>query len=119
VFVLGRRHTESLEEMQLLFGGPNQVTCYAESRDGIRWTKPELGLVEFKGSSQNNIVWKDRGYAERNDDWGKALSAGWLSLSSEWVFSGTGLRLSLSGENNEVLFAAELNDIKARTTASF
>ncbi len=31
-------------------------TCYAESRDGIRWRKPELGLVEFQGSKKNNIV---------------------------------------------------------------
>lgn len=34
-----------------------EVTCYAESTDGIRWTKPELGLFEFEGSKQNNIVW--------------------------------------------------------------
>ncbi len=31
-------------------------TCYAESNDGIHWHKPELGLVEFEGSKQNNIV---------------------------------------------------------------
>lgn len=31
-------------------------TCYAESQDGIHWTKPNLGLVEFNGSKQNNIV---------------------------------------------------------------
>ena len=30
--------------------------CYAESRDGIRWTKPNLGLFRFGGSSDNNIV---------------------------------------------------------------
>ena len=29
--------------------------CYAESRDGVRWTKPELGLVEFNGGTRNNI----------------------------------------------------------------
>jgi len=29
--------------------------CYAESDDGINWTKPELGLVEFKGNKKNNI----------------------------------------------------------------
>jgi hypothetical protein len=29
--------------------------CYAESKDGITWTKPELGLVEFNGSKKNNI----------------------------------------------------------------
>lgn len=30
--------------------------CYAESVDGIHFTKPKLGLVEFDGSTQNNIV---------------------------------------------------------------
>ncbi len=33
-----------------------EVTCYAESTDGIHWTKPELGLFEFEGSKANNIV---------------------------------------------------------------
>ena len=33
-----------------------EVTCYAESRDGIHWTKPELGLFEWDGSKANNIV---------------------------------------------------------------
>ncbi|MFT5412572.1 MAG: hypothetical protein ACI9NC_005321, partial [Verrucomicrobiales bacterium] len=33
-----------------------EVTCYAESQDGIHWTKPELGLFEFGGSKANNIV---------------------------------------------------------------
>ncbi len=30
--------------------------CYAESEDGIHWTKPNLGLIEVDGSKQNNIV---------------------------------------------------------------
>lgn len=30
--------------------------CYATSDDGIEWTKPDLGLVEFNGSKHNNIV---------------------------------------------------------------
>jgi len=29
--------------------------CYAESTDGVNWTRPELGLVEFNGSRRNNI----------------------------------------------------------------
>ncbi|MGD9724161.1 MAG: hypothetical protein AB7O59_23265 [Pirellulales bacterium] len=33
-----------------------EVTCYAESRDGIVWEKPKLGLFEFAGSKDNNIV---------------------------------------------------------------
>ena len=31
-------------------------TCYAESRDGIHWVRPQLGLVEFQGSKRNNII---------------------------------------------------------------
>src|ERR1051325_7507444 len=30
--------------------------CYAESDDGIHWTKPALGQVLFKGSRANNAV---------------------------------------------------------------
>ncbi|MCK5739086.1 hypothetical protein KAH55_07890, partial [bacterium] len=30
--------------------------AYAESRDGIHWGKPNLGLVEFNGSTDNNII---------------------------------------------------------------
>lgn len=31
--------------------------AYAESRDGVLWTLPKLGLLEWKGDKQNNIVW--------------------------------------------------------------
>ncbi len=34
-----------------------EVTCYAESQDGIHWTKPNLGLFQWNGSKDNNIVW--------------------------------------------------------------
>ena len=30
--------------------------CYATSPDGIAWTKPDLGLFDFGGSTHNNIV---------------------------------------------------------------
>jgi len=36
-----------------------ETICYAESTDGIHWTKPELSLIEFDGSTRNNIVWLD------------------------------------------------------------
>lgn len=35
---------------------PSGYCCYAESGDGIRWNKPELNLVDFRGSKANNIV---------------------------------------------------------------
>lgn len=34
-----------------------EVYCYAESRDGLTFTKPELGLHEYEGSTRNNIIW--------------------------------------------------------------
>lgn len=67
----------------------------------------------------NNVIWKDRAYAERGESLGSAVTSGSLSLSSEWAYRGTGLRLSLSGENSEVLFAAEISDLKAKNPASF
>jgi len=38
-----------------------EVACYAESKDGITWTKPKLGVCEFAGSKDNNIVWTGAG----------------------------------------------------------
>ena len=37
-------------------GSDTETTCYAESTDGVRWTKPELGLFEWEGSKANNII---------------------------------------------------------------
>jgi hypothetical protein len=67
----------------------------------------------------DNVIWKDRAYAERGETLGAAVTTGSLSLSSEWVSGDTGLRLSLTGEPNGILFAAEINDIKAKNPASF
>jgi hypothetical protein len=30
--------------------------CHAVSRDGLKWEKPALGLVEFDGSKDNNLI---------------------------------------------------------------
>ena len=37
-------------------GSENEATCYAESRDGIQWTKPELGIYDVMGTRKNNAV---------------------------------------------------------------
>lgn len=40
---------------------PHEELCaYAESPDGIRWTKPNLGLYEFNGNRDNAIVYMGR-----------------------------------------------------------
>lgn len=69
------------------FGRHPCYACYAESADGIHWTRPSLGLVEFEGSRDNNIVWaapgldnftvyKDANPACRPGEEYKAVAAG-------------------------------------------
>ncbi len=36
--------------------GSSRQVCYAVSEDGLNWTKPDLGLVEYKGNKENNLV---------------------------------------------------------------
>ncbi len=38
--------------------------CYAESADGIHWTKPKLGLWEYRGNKENNILFRHIGVGD-------------------------------------------------------
>ncbi|MBI4582828.1 MAG: hypothetical protein HY717_02170 [Planctomycetes bacterium] len=100
--------------------------CYALSRDGLKWDKPELGLVDFRGSKRNNILMfqvhgpgivKDpceKDPARRYKMFG---AVGGLSPHQVW-FSPDGLRwseplvLDLGGRSdtrNNVLWSSELS----------
>ena len=50
---------ESLELIKKGKGFSGLRPAYAESDDGVHWTKPELGLVEHNGSKANNLVAMD------------------------------------------------------------
>jgi hypothetical protein len=52
MWYLGMHETEILKGQAPGWWRP---MCYAESTDGIHWTKPDLGLVEFNGGKNNNI----------------------------------------------------------------
>jgi hypothetical protein len=39
----------------------HRYVCSALSRDGIRWTRPDVGLVQYHGSTHNNLVRLDDG----------------------------------------------------------
>jgi hypothetical protein len=41
--------------------------CYATSKDGITWEKPELGIVQYSQSKANNILW--RGSGDSGEHW--------------------------------------------------
>jgi len=38
--------------------GFDQHIAYAESLDGVHWSKPDLSLIEYAGNAQNNIVFR-------------------------------------------------------------
>ena len=40
-------------------GSAAEVCCYAESPDGISWTKPNVGMWEIQGSKENNVILAD------------------------------------------------------------
>ncbi len=40
-------------------GSAAETTAYAESPDGIHWSKPDLGLFEVMGTRENNVVLAD------------------------------------------------------------
>ncbi len=37
-------------------GSNKEVTCYAQSHDGVHWEKPNLGIFEINGSKNNNVI---------------------------------------------------------------
>ena len=47
-----------LEEDGLLkaWGNCGGRNCYLESKDGFKWERPNLGLVEFEGNRDNNLI---------------------------------------------------------------
>ena len=44
-------------------GSESEAVCCAESKDGIAWTKPNLGLFDIKGTRDNNVVWTNAPFA--------------------------------------------------------
>lgn len=44
----------------------DEVTCYAESEDGIHWHKPDFGLYTINGTRENNVVLANAAPATHN-----------------------------------------------------
>ena len=50
-------YTDSeIEDNKWLIHYTNSFVCYAESKDGISWQRPNLGIYEYRGSRENNII---------------------------------------------------------------
>lgn len=69
--------------------------CYAVSKDGIYWEKPNLGLVDYHGSKRNNIVWRGpHGAGVLKDDAGPEIENKYKT-----IFQGLNTSLSPDGMN--------------------
>ena len=73
----------------------HEVTCFAQSEDGVHWVKPNLGLYEFGGSRENNIVWDGIGshcFAPfRDDNPDAAPDARYKAVSHGWPKAKAGI----------------------------
>ena len=81
-------------------GGPLTI-AYCESKDGIQWNRPNLGLCEFQGSKDNNILLDRMGDESRCHDFSpfidtnpdtkpearyKAVGAGYETQKGVWAY---------------------------------
>ena len=103
-----------------------EVVCYAESKDGVHWTRPELGLVEFEGSKKNNIIWDGVGshnFTPFLDTVLEAFGPDRLMIGSNWpvctLAADYGRALGVVVDWSEKLSEDERAAILGRTCARF
>ena len=57
------------KDVKTRFSADGVRICYAESRDGgLTWVKPNLGLVEFRGSKDNNCILDGKSFGKPWDN---------------------------------------------------
>ena len=57
-----------LEDLKFDLKNLQYSICYATSHDGIHWDRPNLGLVEHNGTTDNNIVISNAAFANVIED---------------------------------------------------
>ena len=56
MYYLGRRSNYKFSQFKKEDVEGGVVVCYAESADGINWVRPSLGIFDWNGCTDNNIV---------------------------------------------------------------
>ena len=105
------------KDVKTRFSADGVRICYAESRDGgFTWTKPSLGIVEFRGSKDNNcildkssfgsawdnfMVFKDENPSCPPDELYKGIGSHkrglWCFLSSDGIHFRKGWKIGVDG----------------------
>ena len=71
-----KRHPDWCNYMDIKPNTREMGLCYAFSTEGIHWEKPELGLVEYEGNKQNNILMRRVNGVGNRSLWRAALRLG-------------------------------------------
>lgn len=83
-----------------------EYTCMATSADGVTWARPSLGLFEFDGAKDNNIIWtgEKKAYWESHN-FSPFRDANPKALPSQRYKAITLGRKTVDGERRKVLLA--------------
>ena len=83
-----------------------EYTCMARSRDGVTWVRPSLGLFEFDGTKDNNIIWtgEKKAYWESHN-FSPFRDSNPKALPSQRYKAVTLSRVTIDGKTRKVLFA--------------
>lgn len=97
----------------------NLLEKYADKNRYIEeYLKIKDNLVSKIGAPRaDTVTWQDPTYKSNNTSWGRALSMGHVEYHTIWELSGTELRITLTGSDNEVSFGAEFNGLKFKSAS--
>jgi len=89
-----------------------EYTCLAESSDGINWTRPELNLIEYNDSKENNIIWtgKNPSYDESHNFAPFINTNPLAKLEERYKAVGFGRYLDANGESKLALMGLSSPD---------
>ena len=128
MYYAGTSHPDYADQGQLwpdekLIPKHKSVTCLIESKDGIQWSRPSLGLIEFEGSKDNNIVWKGEAsccFAPFKDGNPDALTKErYKALSSVGEWPHSVLKAFISEDGKSWRLASEISEKPAISDGKF
>ncbi len=70
LYIMTAQHDPKTDRWRMWYAGTQTVEtaeqvvhrlCLAESKDGLRWERPNLGLTDFRGSREKNLLGADPG----------------------------------------------------------
>ncbi len=82
------------------------------------YLKIKNNLISKIGTPRaDTVTWQDPTYKSNNAYWGKALGMGHVEYHTKWELSDTEMRLTLTGNNNQVSLGTEYKGLKLKSAS--